>query len=123
MKSLIQAVVVAAALAAPVAVFAQSNAPVTRAQVRAELVQLEEAGYNPAAADDATYPPTSRLLKPRWQHKTMQPASAMSPMARRILDARPSRRPTGTRCTAIRNTLMVVCQQDAEGIWSLSTVP
>ena len=56
MKSLIQAVVVAAALAAPVAVFAQSNAPVTRAQVRAELVQLEKAGYNPAAADDATYP-------------------------------------------------------------------
>jgi hypothetical protein len=55
MKSLIQAVVVAAALAAPVAVFAQSNAPVTRAQVRAELVQLEKAGYNPAA-DDATYP-------------------------------------------------------------------
>ena len=56
MKSLIQAVVVAAALAAPVAVFAQSNAPVTRAQVRAELVQLEKAGYNPAAADNATYP-------------------------------------------------------------------
>ena len=56
MKSLIQAVVVAAALAAPIAVFAQSNAPVTRAQVRAELVQLEKAGYNPAAHDDATYP-------------------------------------------------------------------
>ncbi|OAJ55361.1 hypothetical protein A6V36_35190 [Paraburkholderia ginsengiterrae] len=56
MKSLIQAVVVAAALAAPVAVFAQSNAPVTRAQVRAELIQLEKAGYNPAAADDTTYP-------------------------------------------------------------------
>lgn len=56
MKSLIQAVVVAAALAAPVAVFAQSNQPVTRAQVRAELVQLEKAGYNPAARNDTTYP-------------------------------------------------------------------
>jgi len=56
MKSLIQAVVVAAALAAPVAVFAQANAPVTRAQVRAELVQLEKAGYNQAARNDATYP-------------------------------------------------------------------
>ena len=44
MKSLIQAVVVAAALAAPVAVFAQSNAPLTRAQVRAELIRLEKAG-------------------------------------------------------------------------------
>jgi hypothetical protein len=56
MKSLIQAVVVAAALAAPVAVFAQSNQPVTRAQVRAELVQLEKAGYNPAHGEDPHYP-------------------------------------------------------------------
>jgi hypothetical protein len=56
MKSLVQAVVVAAALAAPVASFAQSNAPLTRAQVRAELVQLEQAGYNPARAADPYYP-------------------------------------------------------------------
>ena len=56
MKSLIQAVVVAAALAAPVAVFAQSNQPVTRAQVRAELVQLEQAGYHPGEGDNTTYP-------------------------------------------------------------------
>ncbi|ANB71762.1 DUF4148 domain-containing protein [Paraburkholderia phytofirmans] len=56
MKSLIQAVVVAAALAAPVAVFAQSNQPVTRAQVRAELVQLEKAGYHPGDDDNTTYP-------------------------------------------------------------------
>jgi Domain of unknown function (DUF4148) len=48
MKSLIQAVVVAAAvLAAPVAAFAQSNQPVTRAEVRADLVQVEKAGYYP----------------------------------------------------------------------------
>ena len=51
MKSLIQAVVIAAVLAAPVASFAQSNQPVTRAQVRAELVQLEKAGYQPGHAD------------------------------------------------------------------------
>jgi hypothetical protein len=52
MKSLIQGVVVAAALVAPVASFAQqSNAPVTRAQVRAELVQLEQAGYHPGVSD------------------------------------------------------------------------
>ncbi|ANB72151.1 hypothetical protein AYM40_07055 [Paraburkholderia phytofirmans OLGA172] len=56
MKSLIQAVVVAAALAAPIVSFAQSNAPVTRAQVRAELVQLEKAGYNPARGEDPNYP-------------------------------------------------------------------
>lgn len=51
MKSLIQAVVVAAVLAAPVASFAQSNQPLTRAQVRAELVQLEKAGYQPGLSD------------------------------------------------------------------------
>jgi|SRR5476651_924336 type II secretory pathway pseudopilin PulG len=56
MKSLIQAVVVAAALAAPVAVFAQSNQSVTRAQVRAELVQLEQTGWRPAAGADPHYP-------------------------------------------------------------------
>jgi cytochrome c556 len=58
MKSLIHAVVVvvAAALAAPVAVFAQSNQPVTRAQVRAELVQLEKAGYSPGGGEDPYYP-------------------------------------------------------------------
>ena len=57
MKSLIQAVVVAAALVVPAVSFAQSDAPkLTRAQVRAELVQLEKAGYNPSNGEDATYP-------------------------------------------------------------------
>ncbi|WP_323119225.1 DUF4148 domain-containing protein [Burkholderia alba] len=56
MKSLIQAVAVAAAFAIPVASFAQSNAPLTRAQVRAELVQLEKAGWHPAAGSDPHYP-------------------------------------------------------------------
>jgi hypothetical protein len=52
MKSLIQAVVIAAALVAPVASFAQqTNAPITRAQVRAELIQLEAAGYHPGISD------------------------------------------------------------------------
>jgi hypothetical protein len=56
MKSLIQDVVVAAALAAPVGVFAQSNKPLTRAKVRAELVQLEKADYHPGDGDSTTYP-------------------------------------------------------------------
>jgi hypothetical protein len=47
---------VAAALAAPVATFAQSNQPVTRAQVRAELVRLEKVGYKPANGQDVHYP-------------------------------------------------------------------
>jgi Domain of unknown function (DUF4148) len=51
MKSLIRAVVVASVLAVPAMSFAQSDAPLTRAQVRAELVQLQQAGYNTSVSD------------------------------------------------------------------------
>ena len=56
MKSLIQAVIAVAVLSAPIASFAQSNAPVTRAQVRAELAQLAQAGYHAGDGDNARYP-------------------------------------------------------------------
>ncbi|CAE6843976.1 DUF4148 domain-containing protein [Paraburkholderia domus] len=56
MKSLIQAVVIGAALSAPMVSFAQSSAPLTRAQVKAEVVELEKSGYSPAAANDFNYP-------------------------------------------------------------------
>jgi hypothetical protein len=55
MKSSIQAVLAAAFLAVPIASFAQQNGPVTREQVRAELIQLQQAGYN-GNASDTTYP-------------------------------------------------------------------
>jgi hypothetical protein len=45
MKSLVCAVVAAAALSASFGAVAQTDAPLTRAQVREELVQLEKAGY------------------------------------------------------------------------------
>ncbi|WP_321840974.1 DUF4148 domain-containing protein [Paraburkholderia bannensis] len=49
MKTLIAAALAATVLAAPALSFAQTNnqQPLTRAQVRAELVQLEKAGYRP----------------------------------------------------------------------------
>jgi len=59
MKSLVKAVALAVVLAAPVVSFAQAqpgNGPVTRAQVRNELIQLEKAGYNPARGEDPHYP-------------------------------------------------------------------
>ncbi|PVX71255.1 uncharacterized protein DUF4148 [Paraburkholderia unamae] len=44
----------------PAMSFAQSvsnnNGPVTRAQVVQELIDLESVGYNPASANDVTYP-------------------------------------------------------------------
>ncbi|QIE25872.1 hypothetical protein SBC1_48550 (plasmid) [Caballeronia sp. SBC1] len=55
-KALICLALAAGALAAPVLSFAQSNAPVTRAEVRADLVRVERAGYNPARGNDNNYP-------------------------------------------------------------------
>jgi Domain of unknown function (DUF4148) len=52
---LVQSLIVAAVFAIPAVSFAQSNQPVTRAQVRAELIQLEKAGYNPSG-DQTQYP-------------------------------------------------------------------
>ena len=65
MKSLIQAVVIAAAIAAPVAAFAQSNAPVTRAQVKAELIQFEQAGGRVNTSNDPYYPEDAQLAQAR----------------------------------------------------------
>ncbi|MFM0687910.1 DUF4148 domain-containing protein [Paraburkholderia strydomiana] len=75
MKSLIQAVVIATVLGAPVASFAQSNQPVTRAQVRAELIQLEKAGYQPTRSDPY-YPADIQAAEARVaaQNGTAQPA-------------------------------------------------
>ena len=56
MKSLIKTVALAVALAAPLASFAQTEQPLTRAEVKAQLKQIEQAGYNPANAVDSNYP-------------------------------------------------------------------
>ncbi|HTH60854.1 MAG TPA: DUF4148 domain-containing protein [Paraburkholderia sp.] len=65
MKSLVQAVVIAAAVAAPVAVFAQSNQPLTRAQVRSDLAQVEKAGFNPARYNPNEYPANIQAAEAR----------------------------------------------------------
>ncbi|EDT42733.1 DUF4148 domain-containing protein [Burkholderia ambifaria] len=56
MKTLACAALVLGTLAAPALSFAQSNTPLTRAQVRADLVRVERAGYNPATGNDPQYP-------------------------------------------------------------------
>jgi hypothetical protein len=63
-KSLIVAAAFAATAAVPLASFAQSSEPLTRAQVRAELVQLEKAGYNPAG-DYNDYPQNIQAAEAR----------------------------------------------------------
>ena len=74
-KAFVPALVIATALAAPTFAFAQSNGPVTRAQVRAELVQLEKAGYEPSRAD-RYYPADLQAAQNRVaeQNGTAQPA-------------------------------------------------
>jgi hypothetical protein len=57
MKSLASLVVATSFLIVPLCGFAQQiNAPLTRAEVRADLVQIEKAGYSPATGDGQAYP-------------------------------------------------------------------
>jgi hypothetical protein len=56
MRTLLYAAIAASVLGAPIITIAQQpNAPVTRTQVRTELLQLEQAGYKPSA-NDSEYP-------------------------------------------------------------------
>lgn len=63
MKSFIYAVVAVTALSASYGAFAQST-PLTREQVRAELVQLEQAGYKPEVSD-VHYPQALHVAQAR----------------------------------------------------------
>ncbi|MGN6233973.1 MAG: DUF4148 domain-containing protein [Trinickia sp.] len=65
MKSLIQTIAIAAAFAAPVAAFAQSNAPVTRAQVQTDLVQFQQAGGRTSIGADPFYPQDAQVAQAR----------------------------------------------------------
>ena len=57
MKKLALLTLTLCAVVSSTSTFAQSaSAPLTRAQVRADLIRLEQAGYNPSATDDANYP-------------------------------------------------------------------
>lgn len=68
MKAYVRTLVVACALAAPALSFAQTdgavNGPLTRAQVRADLVRLEQAGYEPGM-DDPYYPDNLQAAEAR----------------------------------------------------------
>jgi uncharacterized membrane protein len=50
-KSLMQAIVIAVAITAPIVASAQESPPVMRAQVKGEIAQLEKFGYSPAGSD------------------------------------------------------------------------
>jgi hypothetical protein len=71
MKAMIRAVLAATVLAAPALSFAQStNGPVTRAEVRVDMVQLEKAGYQPARIDPS-YPADIQAAEARVHAESM----------------------------------------------------
>ncbi|SAL52518.1 membrane protein [Caballeronia peredens] len=76
MKYIIRAFIISATLVAPVISFGQSTAPLTRAQVRAELIELEQAGYKPWATSDATYPAEIQAAQARVAQKRANLAAA-----------------------------------------------
>ena len=92
-KSLIPAVVIVSALAAPTFAFAQStdnNGPLTRAEVKAQLVQLEKAGYNPTA-DQTDYPANIQAAQARVDAQNGQAATSYGPST------------SGTSATGVRS--------------------
>ncbi|WP_028218133.1 DUF4148 domain-containing protein [Paraburkholderia oxyphila] len=56
MKTLVHTVCAAAVIAVPIASLAQSDGALTRAQVQAEIAQLQQAGFNPANANTVDFP-------------------------------------------------------------------
>jgi hypothetical protein len=78
MKSSTRIVLIAALVAAPVASFAQSSEPVSRAQVQAELAQVEKAGYDPR--DGLHYPENIRAAEAKVaaQNATAQAQASVS---------------------------------------------
>jgi ABC-type sugar transport system substrate-binding protein len=78
-NSLIPALLIASALAAPSFAFAQdNNAPVTRAEVRSQLIQLEKAGYSPATKDN-DYPQALQEAQQRVDSSNGVAAQAYGP--------------------------------------------
>ncbi|MEM5389984.1 DUF4148 domain-containing protein [Paraburkholderia phymatum] len=56
MKLIANAAALSAALLLPLAASAQSTAPLTREQVRQQVIEIENAGYNPSTSDSTAYP-------------------------------------------------------------------
>lgn len=86
MKSLIIRTVVGAALVVPIVSFAQEDKPVTRDQVKKELVELEKNGYN-AGNRDLYYPRDLQAAEARVakkqravKAKAQAASSAISPV-------------------------------------------
>ncbi|MDN7183902.1 DUF4148 domain-containing protein [Caballeronia sp. SEWSISQ10-4 2] len=77
-KSFGPAVVIASIIAAPALAFAQDNTQVTRAAVKTDLQQMEQAGYNPTA-DRTTYPDHAQAAEQRVETERGVTATSYGP--------------------------------------------
>ncbi len=81
MKTLLSITAAVAILASPVASFAETpNAPLTRAEVRAQLVQLEKAGYN-VSGDNTTYPADIQAAEAKIENSQPAQVAVATPAA------------------------------------------
>lgn len=79
MNTTISRIAILGVLIFPLASLAQTTAPVTRAQVRAQLVQIEKAGYNPARRDN-NYPADIQAAEARVAARESDGTMAVSGM-------------------------------------------
>ncbi|MCA8101807.1 DUF4148 domain-containing protein [Burkholderia contaminans] len=76
MNNLIRAVLLSCALSAPIVAFAQTtDHAVTRADVRADLVRVEKAGYRPIS-NDPNYPEDIQTAEAKVAVQQAQSAAA-----------------------------------------------
>ena len=67
---------VAALVALPLASFAQSSDSLSRAQVKQDQLQVEQAGYSIASGDQATYPDKAQAAEARVGAEQVREASS-----------------------------------------------
>lgn len=65
MNKLAAIALIISALVTPALSFAQSSTGLTRAQVVAELVRLEQAGYDPSTGEESNYPASIQAAEAR----------------------------------------------------------
>jgi hypothetical protein len=65
MKSLVMKLIVSMAAVAPVLAIAQTNEPVTRTQVKQDMVDLERVGFFPSRIGNSDYPDNIQAAEKR----------------------------------------------------------
>jgi Domain of unknown function (DUF4148) len=78
-KIIIGLAIAASAITAPALSFAQSNAPLTRAEVVADLVRYQQAGYNASlAGKDPYYPANIQAVRAKMAAQNEQQVATQS---------------------------------------------